>query len=389
MSLNVGGVEKSLVNLLNMIDYKKYSVDLLLFQRKGAFLKQIPGEVNLIEEPNVKILFQSALYTIFHDKKSLHNTKLLFIRCFASVIEKLRWKQYDQIRLHRWIDFYSKNIPNNSNGYDVAVAYSGGETAYYIIDKVNAGRKVYYFHSDYSKIDIDAELEGKYVNQADIIVTISDVCKQSLDHLFPKKKDVIVVLSNLSSQKLIWQLAKDYFPSEFQVDRKKIKIVSVGRLDRVKGFDMAVEAANILKQSGIDFCWIIVGEGVERKNLEKQIKKYGLENQLILVGLKENPYPYILNADLLIQTSHLEGKSVVLDEAKILKTPAIITNYNSAHDQINDGIDGLIVDMSAEGIADGILLCAKDMRKIKQFSDAIVINKSIECIDEYMNILMG
>lgn len=389
MSLNVGGAEKSLVNLLNMLDYNQYQVDLFLFQQKGVFLKQIPSEVNVVDDRSVKVLFQSASETLKLQEKSYRDFFLIAIRYSASLIEKLKWKQFDQIRLHRWIDFYKKVIPNNNNKYDVAVAYAGGDTAYYMVDKVTADRKVYFFHSDYSKIDINADLERKYINQVDTLFTISDVCKQSLERLFPEKKSDIIVLNNLSSSELIWKLAKDYTPLEFKVNVGVIKLVSVGRLNPIKGFEMAVDAANILKKSGVSFRWVVVGEGEERKNLEEQIKRYGLEKEVLLVGLKENPYPYILNADVLVQTSRFEGKSVVLDEAKVLRTPAIITNYNSAHDQINDGVDGLIVKMNAEGIASGIKRCAGDRILLEKLTGHINIDQKLQDIDCYMRQLVG
>jgi glycosyltransferase involved in cell wall biosynthesis len=389
MSLNVGGAEKSLVNLLNMIDYSQYNVDLLLFQERGDFLKQVPSEVNIISERIIKVLFQSFSDTLRLPSKGFKDIYFILLRYIASIIETLKWKQFDQIRIHRWIDFYKNAIPNNKNIYDVAVAYAGGDTAYYMVDKVNAVRKVYFFHSDYSKINIDADLERRYVNQVDTVITISNICKRSLDKLFPEKKKDIVVLRNLSSPKLIWKLANEYKPKEFGVKENTIKLVSVGRLNAIKGYDIAVEAANILKKSGVDFRWVVVGEGEERRKIERQIKRYGLEQHVILTGLKVNPYPYILNSDILLQTSYFEGRSVVLDEAKILKTPAIITNYNSAHDQIQNGIDGLIVEMSAEGIAAGIINCIQDKAKLLSMKDAANIDSTVNDIECYMKVLIN
>ena len=388
MSLNVGGAEKSLVNLLNMIDYSQYDVDLLLFQKKGAFLKQIPSEVNLIDDGCIRILFQSASETLHSEKINMHVLKLIFIRYIATLVNRIKWKQFDQIRLHRWMGWYKKVISCNKINYDVAVAYAGGDTAYYMIDKVQAERKVYFFHSDYSEIDIDANLERYYVDQADTIVTISEVCKLSLDRLFPEKKADIIVLSNLTSPKLIWSLSDEYIPNEFEIDENIIKIVSVGRLNPIKGFDMSVEAAYMLKNKKYKFRWVIVGEGDERKNLEDKIRQYHLENDFILVGLKENPYPYILKADVLLQTSRFEGKSVVLDEARILRKPAIITKYNSAHDQINDGVDGLIVEMNAEAIANGIIRCIENAELLEQWKENIFIDDSLQDVEGYLQCLM-
>lgn len=388
MSLNIGGAEKSLVNLLNMIDFTEYSVDLLLFQKKGAFLQQIPPEVNIIEDKTVKVLFQSARDSIKQKKVSIRILKLIVARYVSTLINSLIWKQFDQIRLHRWSDCYKHIIPACSAYYDVAVAYSGGDTAYYMVDKVNAKRKIYYFHSDYSQIDIDAKLEKIYVDRADLVVTISEKCKESLIKLFPEKKNEIIVLNNLSSPIFIQKLAKEYIPSEFDVPEGVLKITSVGRLIHIKGFDIAVEVAKILKVKGVKFCWVVVGEGEERNTIEKKINKYGLEKNFILVGQKKNPYPYILNADLLLQTSRFEGKSVVLDEAKILEVPAIVTDYNSAHDQIKNGVDGFIVEMNQCSIANKICECAENREIINKIKKGIRINEEIQNIDRYMRCLV-
>lgn len=387
MSLNIGGAEKSLVNLLNMIDYKQYSVDLLLFQRKGAFLKQIPNGVRVIEIPEITILFQSAWESLKSKDIIVSRKKLILDRYLFSALCKIKWKQFDQIRLNRWLKYYTKLIPQNKKVYDVAIAYAGGECAYYMFDKVNAKKKVYYFHSDYSRINIDVELEKNYVDKSDLIVTISDKCKESLIELFPEVSDRIVVLQNLSSEQLIKNLSNEYYPSEFEVDCDVLKIVSVGRLINIKGYDMAIKAADILKQKSYKFIWVVVGEGNERKKLEQLIQKYKVSECFKLIGLRENPYPYIKNADVLLQTSRFEGKSVVLDEAKILKTPIIATNYNSVNDQIKNNYDGLITNMTPEAIAEGITRCSRE--NLNFWKKHMQVSKDICNIDYYMNILTG
>ena len=250
-SLNVGGAEKSLVNLLNMIDEKKYSVDLLLFQKEGAFLKQVPSYVNFVSEYKIKWLYNTnKMYVILHPFISLK-------RLVYTLVEKRKWKLFDLVKIHRWVDYYSNIISDLKKEYDVAVAYSGGETTYYVVDKVNAKRKVCYYHSDYSKIEIDSSLELNYVEKTDLIVTISNACAESLKHIFPTQQNKIKVLQNISSPQLINSLAVDYFPNEF--DTNSFKIVSIGRLHFIKGFDMAIEASNIMKSKKINFKWYIVG----------------------------------------------------------------------------------------------------------------------------------
>lgn len=390
MSLNVGGAEKSLVNFLNLMNKEKYSVDLLLFQKKGVFLKQVPDWVNIIEEPVIKILFQSIKITFGDSERTIGKLILAVKRYIYTALEKIRWKQFDRIRLHRWLDYYKDLIPDNIEEYDVGIAYAGGETAYYLVDKTKCKKKIYFFHSDYSKIDIDEKFEEYYVNAVDQVVTISETCKNSLQSLFPKQKDKVCVLQNLSSSKLVNQLSVAFYPEEYIGTKEKHIIVSVGRLINIKGYDIAVRTAKLLREQGVQFVWYIVGEGEERNNLQNDIKNFRLEKEFILLGLKENPYPYILNAEILVQPSRFEGKSVVLDEAKILRKPIVVTNYNSVEDQIEDGKTGLIADMTPESLEKKIelILAEKSLKGKIEENLRTGKNGAIEQVDEYCEILM-
>lgn len=390
MSLNVGGAEKSLINLLNLMNKEEYNVDLMLFQPQGLFLKQIPDWINLIEEPTVTILYQSMGEVL--KNFSFNKFKLSFKRCIFTIYERFRWRQFDKIKLHRWLDFYQFLIPQNSIEYDVGIAYAGGETAYYLIDKTNCSRKVYLFHSDYSKIDIDINSEEIYVRAADQIITISETCKTSLQKLFPKQSEKICVLHNLSSSLLINKLSKEFYPLEYKaVDNYDYIIISVGRLINIKGYDIAIKAAKRLKDTHISFVWFVVGEGKERKNLERAIKKYNLERNFILLGIRENPYPYINNADILVQSSRFEGKSVVLDEAKILKKTIVATNYNSVEDQIVNEITGIVAEMTPEGLEAKIKLILNDkemQRKIENNLASLENSINIQ-VNRYFKTLIG
>ena len=128
----------------------------------------------------------------------------------------------------------------------------------------------------------------------------------------------------------------------------------MGRLSHEKGFDIAVDAAKLLKDRGMTFEWHILGGGAERENLEQQIGANGLQEYVYLEGVQSNPYAYMANADLLVQPSRIEGRSIVLDEAKMTGIPIIATRYRTATDQLQDGVDGVIVDMTPEALARGI-----------------------------------
>ena len=150
-------------------------------------------------------------------------------------------------------------------------------------------------------------------------------------------------------------MADAFYPEEYIKEENRKILLSIGRLSPQKGFDFAIDAARILKDEGLKFIWFIIGQGELKEKLQEQIKQKHLEDCFVLLGVRENPYPYIKNADLVIQPSRYEGKSVVLDETKILAKPLIVTNYPTVHDQIMDGKEGVIVDIAAEAISNGIM----------------------------------
>ena len=132
-------------------------------------------------------------------------------------------------------------------------------------------------------------------------------------------------------------------------------LVSVGRLSYEKGFDIAVKACKILKDNGMKIKWVLVGEGTERSLLEKLINENQLKDEFLLIGASYNPYKYLSKADIYVQPSRFEGKSIAMDEAKILNKPIVATNFSTVKDQITDKVDGVITEMNSEDLARGIM----------------------------------
>lgn len=393
MSLDIGGAEKSLVNMLNLLDDSQWQVDLLLFQKRGAFLEQVPESVHVIGGTRqLDILFQSLKTTTSSETDHRLNSFFLSLkRYFCTLLTTIKYRQFDRIRINRWIRYYRKLIPDLSGKYDVAVAFAGGETLYYMVDKVQAARKIAYYHSDYSKIDIDSRLEEEYLRRTDATVTISETCASSLVKLFPGEQNKIHVFPNFTSPDLIYSMSEKYFPKEISSFEGKFIIVSVGRLHPIKGFDIAVEAAERLKERGRRFIWLIVGEGKERKTLELQIKKKKLQNEVFLLGNRVNPYPYMKHADIFVQPSRFEGKSVVLDEAKILQKPIVVTEYHSVTDQIENMVTGIVTPITASGIAGGVelLMSCPDLRnRLKKNLSRIDFSVQAQ-VREFQNFIEG
>ena len=382
-SLRQGGAERSLVNLLQTFDYEKYEVDLLLFQREGAFLSLVPEQVRMIDPgEELRCLYaNTAKERIDPCHPILSAEHYLFTWLSRKKVSSLEGS-----RQYRWVKYYKKRIPKLAQSYDFAIAYLQVEQLYYLVDKVDAKRKLSWIHTDYSKIDINHHIDIAYFRKVDAIVSISDECVNILKELFPPVADKCYMLPNINSSQIIRRLSSEFYPEEYRRDGV-LTLVSVGRIVELKGFDMAVEAAAILKKEGMQFRWFILGDGPLRNELQQAALRQGLESELIFTGPKSNPYPYIANADIMVQTSRYEGKSVVLDEAKILGTPIVSTDYTTVHDQVSTK-EGIIVGMNGSAIAVGI----QAMAEVKErFADYLKAHEygNTECIKDYEALIDG
>lgn len=364
-SLRNGGAERSLVNLLQLFDYQKYEVDLLLFQEEGIFLEQLPNEVHILHDCDILHL----LYAKGNNRiKGIKHPLLTFDHYWGTFWARKKTKSMYASRQYRWEHCYKDRIPLiKTKKYDVAISYLHGEQLYYLVDKVDAKRKIAWIHTDYSKLNALEEYDLKYMRQVDSVVSISNICVETLCKTFPSIKEKFCVLPNLTSSSSIKYLAEKEYPNEY--GGKEFKIVSVGRLIHLKGFDMAIDAASILKKNGLKFSWFILGDGELKSELNMQIRNKNVDDCVFLLGATDNPYKYMHGANILVQTSRYEGKSVVLDEAKILGKPIVVTNYDTVKDQVNDN-EGVIVNMSSEAIAAGIMTIIPRIDEIQTYLNA-------------------
>ena len=156
---------------------------------------------------------------------------------------------------------------------------------------------------------------------------------------------------NRSKEYLAKEMAKS---GDLKEKFAKYRFITVGRMVYQKNYSLALDAANILKKDGYDFEWYFVGDGDDRLNVESKIKKYGLENNIILVGQQNNPYPYIASCDVYIQTFRFEGYCLTLAEARMFNKPSVSTNFEVVYNQLVDGENGLIVEMTPEAVVNGI-----------------------------------
>lgn len=354
ISLGFGGAEKSMVNLLHELPRDKYDIDILLFQPKGELIKQIPEYVHVLETPKAL----ARLYAPLSQAGKYTPIKLVGTG-LAHIIKKGQKPR----RMFRWNYFYKRFIKQLPGKYDVAIAYVSGEVLFYVGDKVNADKKLVWVHNDYRAAQYSKEADKPYFEDMEAIISVSEECVNVLKEEFPEFESKILYLENITSSAAVKSQALEFEVEEYK--GSDCTILSVGRLSPQKGFDMAIDAAAILKEKGINFHWFILGEGALQVQLLQQIQERAVGDCFTLLGTRRNPYPYIMNCTMLVQPSRYEGKSVVLDEAKILGTPIVATAYPTVTDQIQDGVEGIVTPMTPEGIAEGIqrMLTDHNLRK--------------------------
>ena len=353
-SLQAGGAEKCLVNLLNEFDYNKYDVDLLLLNKTGIFLKLVPAEVTILTLQDDFAIFSKNPISSFFSFLSSGKFSLAYSRiCFTFKNRFIKNKGIAE--QYSWKDL-KKAIPKSQKEYDVAIGFLEKTAIYLTVDCISTKKKIGFINNDYSMLNLDVAFDEPYFKQLDYLFTVSESCEAVLKATFPNLKSKIKMMYNILSEKAIHNLAVE----KTEGLDTEINLVTLGRLSQQKGFDLAIQAAAILVKKGYNMKWYILGEGEEISVLEQLIKENNLSENFILMGIKENPYPYINNATIYVQPSRFEGKSLAIDEAKILHKPILVTNFTSAKDQIESGVNGLIVPLSEEAIADGIIELVKN-----------------------------
>ena len=339
--LGIGGIEKCLVNLLNALPESRYDVDLLVIDPEYAMKSQIRRQVNFLDP------FLYTLNTEFTMAEIRNRGGIR--RHIPMLLPYIGYRLRIKLGLPVWAKF-----PPIEKTYDVAVAYSqNGIGPYYVIDKVSAGRKVLWYHNGaYECTGKQYELDKRYYNRFDTIVAVSQDCANVLKEKFPFAKEKITVLRNLCDAEKIRSDAEAFIPGGFSGDAAHI--VTVGRLSREKGADLALEACRMLCSEGRNLVWHWVGDGPQAPEIQKQVQSLGLEGRFRLEGNQSNPYPFIRGADLYVQPSYYEAYSTTVTEAKVLCRPMVVTDVGGMRDQLTNGKTARIVPVDAAAIADAI-----------------------------------
>lgn len=351
-SLHCAGAEKSLTTLLSLLDYSKYDVDLQLFGYGGALEELVPKEVNILK-PMEYIKF-SSLSTKNAVIKSLKNMnfKMLSSRLkFSLAIRKNNYSNAQKARIY-W-QKVSNVIEENNKEYDIAISYAQGVPTFYVAEKVCAKKKLAWVNVSYKLGEEDRAFQEQFYDKYNKIVAVSDSAKNIFLETFPKYTDKLEIIYDINDANFIRRMSEQ--GQSYNDNYTGLRILTIGRLANQKGYDIALEACKILKEKGIEFKWYSLGIGPLKEEIEKYINENNLENNFKLLGVKSNPYPFIKDCDIYVQTSRFEGFGIAIAEARMLNKPVVTTRFDAVYNQMKDRKNGLVVDMNSQGIVNGIL----------------------------------
>ena len=351
INMNVGGTEKALLNMLEQMSTDEYDITILMLEEYGGFLNQVPSNVKIQYVEQYKHLSnklnlppKNVARKMIREGDILKGISLLSVYLFSKLTSN---KNY-------YFHYVTKTVSKIKNEYDIAVAYAGPMDfiSFFVVQKINAKRKIQWIHFDVEKFGIDKVFAKKIYKNFDKIHVVSEEAKRKLIHVVPSIINKTSVYLNVISPEQI--LKQSINGIGFNDNFTGIRILTVGRLSIEKGQDMAIKVLARLVKEGHNVRWYCVGDGSARNEYERIIAENNLENHFFLLGSDSNPYPYMEQCDLYVQPSRYEGYCLTILEAKILNKVIVATNFNGINEQLKNEETGLIVDINEIELYEGI-----------------------------------
>ena len=353
-ALELGGAERSLIGLLDALNPDEWDIDLFLLRHEGELLGAIPEYINLLPQVAAYTVLARPMVDTLKEGHLVLTSARLLGKVFAKVYEKKHKLTDSGVGLEYSHKFTCPFMPeiNKNKEYDLAISFLTPH--YFVAKKVRAKKKIAWIHTDYTHVQINVESERKMWGVYDKIASISDSATDAFLKVFPDFKDKVLLIENILPKSLIEKQAEEKV-TDIKKAADEITLLSVGRFCLAKNFDNVPDMCAHLLRYGLNVKWYLIGYGGFESLIRQKIKENNMEKNVIILGKKTNPYPYIKECDIYVQPSRYEGKCVTVREAQMLKKPVVITRYATSNSQLEDGVDGIIVPMDNEGCAKGIL----------------------------------
>lgn len=371
-TLSRAGAETALLALLNSLNPEQVEVSLFVLMGQGELVPELPGYVRVL---NKSIQSESVLTaagrkymartmgkamlsrgTILRKFPYMVSQTAAMVKRGRFSVEKLLWP------------VLAEGAPRLEEEFDLAVAYLEGGSAYYVANFVKAKKKAAFIHIDYAQAGYNRKIDGDCYLKFDRIFTVSKEIQEPFLNIYPELAQRMDVFHNILDVQRIYRLSKE--PGGFPDDFDGVKILTVGRLKAQKALEVSIDAMRLLKDSGVKARWYVLGEGDQRVFLENHIRQQGLEQDFILMGAVGNPYPWFAQADLYVHCSRFEGKSIAIQEALILGCPVVVSDCSGNREQLTDGVNGQLCQLSASEIARTIRQLLADPERMERYRRA-------------------
>lgn len=388
-TLGRAGAETALAELLNRLNPEECRVDLYVLTNQGEMLSEIPEHVNLLNrhfeavsvlDPEGQKILRRQVWKAMFNRLTVVKCLPYLMKNFSIMLserkvlpDKLLWR------------VMSDGGQRMEKRYDLAVAFLEGGASYFVAEHVNADKKAAFLHVDYGRAGYTRALDRDCYLKFDKIFAVSGEVLEAFLQAYPECRPRTDIFHNLIDAEKIRAKAK--LPGGFEDNFSGRRILTVGRLTKQKAFEISIAAMKLLKDEGMEARWYVLGEGDQRKALEEQIKKSGLEEDFLLLGAVDNPYPYMLQADVYVHASRYEGKSIAIQEAGILGKAILVSDCSGNREQIEQDVDGMMRPLSPEGIAAGIRELLEDEEKRERLGEAAARKNMAE--EEGLNKLLS
>ena len=341
-SLDVGGIEKSLITLLNQLIKRNYDITLVLEKKEGIFLEQLDSNIKVIE------------YRPSEDK-------IILIRKIKNLIKRIKF------------------IKKYKNRFIFSACFATYSCVASFTSRVASKNSYLWGHADYLSLfqgneeEMKQFFEKRKYNQFKKIIFVSKEGEKSFIKVFPNMEKKTIVCNNLLEDKKIKELAQKAIPEK---KSKCTTFINVGRHDeKQKKLSRIIEASNRLKKEGYNFKILLVGDGPETDFYKEKVKENELTDEIKFLGRKENPYPYFEIADCVLLSSDYEGYPVVFLESFILKKP-IITTKVSDYKEV-EGKYGLVAEKNSESLYQQMKKFINEGFEIKEEFDSKRYNEQV------------
>lgn len=387
-TMGYGGAERAMISLMKKLSPEEYDISLYVLLSQGELISEVPSYVrvlnpsyskaSVLSEEGKKQLKKQVFRQMLSNGALFFNIPYLIRNLTAMIargkiaLDKLLWK------------VMADGGMENQTHYDLAVAYLEGGATYYVNRHIRAEKKVAFVHVDYKQAGYTRDLDLDCYPDFDQIFAVSDEVKQSLLSVYPECAKKTDVFHNIIDDEEIRRKAE--LPGGFSDDYTGYRILTVGRLTSQKAYEIAIDAMKQIKDRGIDARWYVLGDGELKKELTEQIKRLGLMDSFFLLGVTENPYPYFRQCDLYVHATRFEGKSIAIQEAKILGCAILVSDTSGNREQITDGVNGRMCALDAKSIADTVSEMLLDENARKRYAMQVKKEKLSEKQETAANI---